>query len=87
MLLHNCMPVMSMLFQSVQAAWSVFIVGQTINFGLVPIPLRICFAMVLTFIFNILLALVDAMAEAAEAAAEQETEGFKKTIANSTTWE
>jgi hypothetical protein len=65
-----------MLFQSVQAGWSVFIVGQAINFGIVPVNLRICFAMVLTFIFNILLALVDAMAEAAEAAAEEQSEGF-----------
>jgi len=41
-----------------------------VNFGLVPVPLRICFAMVLTFIFNIILALVDANAEAAEEAQE-----------------
>lgn len=54
----------------VQASWSVFIVGQMINFGLVPVPLRICFAMVLTFIFNIILALIDANAESAEGARE-----------------
>lgn len=72
-----------------QASWSVFVVGQAINFGLVPVPLRICFAMMLTFIFNIILALVDARAEAAEAAADTEAEGavlFKKLILNATMW-
>lgn len=59
-----------LVLQSVQASWSVFIVGQAVNFGLVPVPLRICFAMMLTFVFNIILALVDANAEAAEAASE-----------------
>ena len=77
-------------FQSVQASWSVFVVGQAVNFGLVPVPLRICFAMMLTFIFNIILALVDARAEAAEAAAQGEDEEaaifFKKLILNATTW-
>ena len=72
--------------QSVEASWSVFIVGQAINFGLVPVPLRICFAMLLTFIFNIILALVDANAEAAEAVDEETVGLFKKLMVNATTW-
>lgn len=88
-LLCYCLSVMLTYLQSVQASWSVFVVGQAINFGLVPVPLRICFAMMLTFIFNIILALVDARAEAAEAAADTEVEGAafsKKLILNATTW-
>ena len=73
-----------MVLQSVEASWSVFIVGQAINFGLIPVPLRICFAMVLTFIFNIILALVDAKAEAGETG--EEHAAFKKAILNATMW-
>ena len=54
-------------FDSVRTGWSIFIVGQLVNFSLIPVHLRTAFVMVLTFVFNVLLALVDAEAEAAEA--------------------
>ena len=50
-----------------RTGWSIFIVGQLVNFSLIPVHLRTAFVMVLTFVFNVLLALVDAEAEAAEA--------------------